>query len=223
MRTLCKLWVLLVCLSGCGKTTEAPIPKTNPEQRQSARKAEDSYDIFQELSSDEARELIPRAASLSKQEYLEILNHPPVRLRGIKNQTLTALLLAVDPFLLAENRKPHADEDFRYLVPNEALLNPQAIHAALMGKPGAAFVSIIQPEYITKCSCQNRGETARGRVDYRAGNVYEGSANFTALRRGEEWQIVAFSVPEYRLVTHRQPNGIWKLDSENLLLGVTRQ
>jgi hypothetical protein len=94
------------------------------------------------------------------------------------------------------------------------------IQAAIQGNSDAEFVTLIQPDYITKCTCLSQGETARGRVDYRKGTLYEGSADFSAQRHGDEWQIVAFSLPEYRLITNRQPDGLWRLDSEEQLLGV---
>src|SRR5688500_3005848 len=163
--------------------------------------------------------MLPEAASLSRMEFAEILQSPPVCIAEIKNQSLTALLLAVDP-LHAREQNPNAIRDFQYLAPTGYDPAPQMIQAAVRGAGDADYVSLIQPEYITQCTCQNRGDTANGHVEYRAGTLYAGSADFTAERQGDHWEIVAFHLPEYRLATHRQPDGNWRLESEEQLLGI---
>lgn len=219
MRTLGILLLLLAGVAGCGKTTGHQNADGPAAETKSGGAA--AYDFSAELTPDRARELIPRAASLSRAEYEGILEHPPVWLREIKNQSLTAILLAVNPFD-AREENPGAGEGFRYLAPTEELVPPSLLEAAVEGGPDAEFVSLIQPEYITNCTCLSQGEFARGRVDYRAGKLYEGSADFTAQRHDGEWQIVAFEVPEFRLITRRQPDGSWRLIAEENLLGVPR-
>ena len=219
MRILGILLLLLAGVAGCGKTTGHQNAEGPPAEAKPG--GEPAYDSSADLTPDRARELIPRASSLSRAEYEDILKHPPVWLREIKNQSLTALLLAVDPFD-ARKENPGAGKGFRYFAPTEELVPSSLLEAAIEGGSGTEFVSLIQPEYITNCSCLSQGEFARGRVDYRAGKLYEGSAEFTAQRQDGEWQIVAFEVPEYRLITRRQPDGSWRLVAEDQLLGVPR-
>jgi hypothetical protein len=212
------LLLLFVCCSGCSRTVEEALPKAK-ENPKPADGGLPTANPSQELSRDEAREMLPEAASLSRQEFAEILQSPPVSIAGIKNQSLTALLLAVDP-LHAKEQNPNAIGDFQYLAPNGQNPDPGLIHAAIAGQGQPEFVSLIRSEYITGCTCQNRGDTAEGHVEYRAGHVYAGSADFTAKRQKGLWEIVAFHLPEYRLTTRRQADGTWRLESEEQLLGI---
>ena len=217
-------WLLpLLCLAGCAKSAEeTPLSKAAKSESASANKPLDEpatpYDFSQELSPEQAKTLIPKAASLSPTEFDELSQHPPVRLRDIQNQSLTALLLAIDP-AYAQRQNPEIRGEFHYLNPDNEPPRRE-LARAVKGKPAARFVSLIQPEYITKCTCITRGKTAKGSVTYRAGDVYAGSADFTARRDGEKWRIVAFHLSEYGLTTNRRPDGRWRLVSEDTLLGV---
>lgn len=208
MPTFLKFFLLLTVFIGCAHPVEEPL-----------RQAEGKPNPSQELSANEARELLPEAASLSLTEYSEILQSPPVSLGEIKNQSLTALLLAVDP-AWAKEQNSKAEADFRYLTPKGYDPVPEMIHAAILGKADADFVSLIQPDSITNCTCDSMGDTAKGHVEYRAGNLYAGSADFTAKRQEDHWKIVAFHLPEFRLKTQRRPDGTWQLQSEEQLLGI---
>ena len=219
MPTFLKCILPLVLFTGCADSVEEPPPPAAVKSKSSSDGKVAVPNPSTEFSTDEARRLIPQAASLSRQEFSEILHSTPVKIGEIKNQSLTALLLAVDP-RHAQEQNPNAIADFQYLTANGLDPDPEMIQAAIQGVKGTEFVSVIQPEYITKCACLNRGDTATGHVEYRAGNVYAGSADFTAERRGDHWEIVAFHLPEYRLVTNRQADGTWKLQSEEQLLGI---
>ncbi len=219
MPTSMKYLIPLMVFAGCADSVEEPPPPAAAKSKPSSDGNLLVPDPSTELSTDEVRQMIPLAASLSRQEFSEILNSPPVKIGEIKNQSLTALLLAVDP-LHARKQNTNAIADFQYLTASGLDPDPKLIQAAIQGGQGTEFVSVIQPEHITKCACLNRGDTATGHVEYRAGNVYAGSADFTAKRQGDHWEIVAFQLPEYRLVTNRQPDGTWRLQSEEQLLGI---
>ncbi len=217
-------WLLpMLFLAGCAQPAEEPPNSAAKSKRPPHTERPDQsgkpYDFSQELSSDEAKALIPAAASMSLSEFDQLLKHTPVRVRDIKNQSLTALLLAIDP-AYAQDQNPQIRGEFHYLTPdNEPRI--RELFGAVMGKQGSRIVSLIQPEYITKCTCITRGDAANGSVSYRAGDVYAGSADFIARRGAEGWQIVEFRLSEYGLVTKRQPDGHWRLASEETLLGVS--
>lgn len=219
MPNLMKSLLLLALITGCGDPPAEPSPQANGQRKNSDPGEISVPDPSQELSRGQARELLSEAASLSREEFIQILNSPPMSIAGIKNQSLTVLLLAVDP-LHAEKQNPSAIEDFQYLIANGQDPDRRLILAAIQGQGNGEYVSLIQPEYITDCTCQNRGDTAEGHVEYRAGNVYAGSADFTAKRQNDRWEIVAFHLPEYHLATRRQPDGTWRLESEEQLLGI---
>jgi hypothetical protein len=217
MPTFLKFFLPLALLAGCSNSVEKSLPQTDADSKSSAGGS--LSDPSQALTTEEARQILPEAASLSRTEMSEILESPPVSMGEIKNQSLTALLLAVDPFQALE-QNPNVIGDFRYQIKNGALPDPEMILSAIEGKSGSDYVTIIQPEYITECTCDNRGAIAKGHVEYRGGNVYAGSAEFMAQRQGDRWQIVAFRLPEYRLATRRQADGTWRLESEEELLGI---
>jgi hypothetical protein len=218
MRFLSKTLLLTVFFSGCGQSERETPPEPIVKPKASDAKLP-APDPAQELSRDEAKAMLPKAASVSYEEFSRILDSPPMSIGEIENQSLTVLLLAVDPVQAVE-QNPNAIGDFQYLAPNGQGPDPRMIQAAILGHGETDFVSLIQPEYITNCTCQNRGDAAEGHVEYRAGNVYAGSADFTAKRQEDHWEIVAFHLPEYRLTTRRDPDGRWRLESEEQLLGI---
>ncbi len=176
------------------------------------------------LTTEEAQQLIPQAASMPSGEFEEIRKHPPVRFSELKNQSLTALLLALDPnYALRQNAA--TIKDFRYLTLDQdqrqlAPLDPVLKALGWNETKTAPWISIIQPGHIKKCLCESTGTKANGTVFFRAEQVYAGQAEFTAQRQGEEWQIVSFHMPSYQLTTNRQADGTWKLDSPHHLLGI---
>lgn len=213
--------LLAGCLNSAGDQRSIPATKNEQSPVKSDRQvATRPYDFSRELTSDEARRLIPEAASLSREEFQRILKDTPVELGEINNQSLTALLLAIDP-LIAEQQNPKSRRAFHYVGSPRITPDPEDLRAAVEGQESAAYVSIIQPEYITNCTCLTKGDRAEGRVAFRAANLYIGEANFAAERTRGEWQIVGFQVPEYLLTTKRRPDGSWELASEEMLLGIS--
>lgn len=219
MRHFWLLCLPLVCLASCANTADEHSPGENRRDPSSTKQNPKPNGSSKVLTSEQARELIPKAASLSQQEFQSILEEPPVELGDIENQSLTALLLAIEPdHALKQNARSRRKFHYAgspFLKPDSELLK-----AAVQGDSDPSYVSLIQPEYITGCTCLTRGNTANGQVMFRADSLYSGEANFTAHRIENEWQIVAFNIPEYGLLTERQPDGKWKLYSEDSLLGI---
>jgi len=214
-------WLTLLLVVGCANPADDGVrtTETREESERSGKTAGQSDETSQELTVAKARKLIPKAASLSHAELQDLFDRPPVMLDDIENQSLTALLLAIDPEI-AQQQNPKSRKAFRYIGFPLIEPKPAAIRDALVGDGETDYASIIRPEYITDCTCETRGDTAEGRVVFRAEGLYAGETNFTAKRTGDEWRIVAFHVPEYLLVTKWQPDGSWKLATEDSLLGV---
>ncbi|WP_166826004.1 nuclear transport factor 2 family protein [Thalassoroseus pseudoceratinae] len=160
------------------------------------------------LSVAEASWLIPSAAACSREQFDEVLRHPPTLLSDIDDQKLTLLLLAYDPSLVAQTA-PTALDEFRYTGPFGA--KKDDIVEAVYGDGKPAYASVIRPSYITDCTCNSDGDQATGVVAFRAVGVFEGRCRYTAEREDGKWRVVEFYLPSYRIRTRRQADGLWKL------------
>lgn len=214
-------WILclsLVCLASCANPLD-PSGKAPQQDRSSSPEATKSETSANDLTIEQARQLIPEAASLSQPEFQKILMAPPFDFADLENQSLTAVLLAIDPDY-AHKQNYASRQSFHYIGSPFLKPDPDQLKAALQGGPDTPYVSIIQPDYITDCTCRTRGNTANGHVAFRADSLYTGESNFTAKRIEDQWQIVAFDMPEYGLLIERQSDGKWRLVSEESLLGL---
>lgn len=210
----------MICLAGCTNPLDDRVPATKtPKDRSATNQATQTLDSSNDLTVKQARELIPKAASLSPQEFQAILKAPPYFVEDLENQSLTAVLLAIDPDH-AQKQNSAARRKFHYVGSPLIKPDPERLRAAVQGGPENSFVSIIQPEYITDCTCLTRGDTAKGEVAFRAKGLYSGEVSFTAKRMDNKWEIVAFDIPEYGLLTERLPDGTWHLVSGDTLLGI---
>ena len=160
------------------------------------------------LSVAEASWLIPAAAACSREQFDEILSHPPTLLSDIDDQKLTPLLLAYDPNLVAQTA-PTALDEFRYTGPFGA--KKDDIVKAVYGDGNPAYASVIRPSYITDCTCNSDGDQATGVVAFRAVGVFEGRCRYTAVREDGKWRVVEFYLPSYQIRTRWQADGMWKL------------
>jgi hypothetical protein len=150
------------------------------------------------LSVEEAKALIPRAAG-EKKEVLEKLAPPrDLDLRDFDNLPLTILVLNL-----------HKAEDFRFI--GDELSPPSKLAGAISQSRDQGYFSIIQPKFISNCTCLTNGDSATGTVSFKADGIYEGKTEFTARRVGGKWRIEEFFLPTDKIGVRLGANGKWSM------------
>jgi hypothetical protein len=150
------------------------------------------------------RALIPMAAAMSTETMTHIavsdslpeLPHfrdQPLSLSVLRLQSVTEDVAALYPGL-ADEFKFGSDGEFP-IVPK-----PQELAQSLVASAWLGGCSMIQPEYITKLTCDVDGDRARGFVRFESfhfigGPLYQGQVNYLAARHQGTWQIVEFEFP----------------------------
>jgi HEAT repeat protein len=162
------------------------------------------------LSVDQAKKLLAKAASISNADFFALANDPdPLK---IKNQSLSLVLWA-RVLRLADsekrtNKNPVITEAFR--VVGDGLANPARIADAMAISRTQGYVSLIQPEYITECTCESGEDLAEGTVAFCKEGVFQGKVRFVALKQKNEWVITEFHLGnDIVWVFLGQDDGLW--------------
>jgi hypothetical protein len=92
--------------------------------------------------------------------------------------------------------------------------NPAKLAAAISGPKNMlgkyrSTATVIQPEYITDCTCKVDGNTATGTVTFKAPKVYEGKAEYTARKKDGTWRIEEFQLPDLKITISLGADGKW--------------
>lgn len=157
------------------------------------------------LSEAEAKTLIAKASSLSLEEAKKLMTtNPPGK---VKNQSLSVVLLHVDPIRAAEEN-PKAAKEFRYLT--EGYPRPADLAEAMEKSRWKGYVTLVQQGYITDCNVKAKDGVAEGTFSFQADGLYAGSAEFTAKYQDDEWKIVEFRLPNYGIKTVFSEDGLWQ-------------
>jgi hypothetical protein len=151
-----------------------------------------------DLTPEQAKKLLPKAASLSTKGLENLTSEKDL---PDKNQSLTYFLLTFRP-----PRKPAKDveKDFEWIV-----RDPAKLVKAVNISRDKGFVSVIQEQYITECTCQTKDNQASGHAKFKC-DVYKGSINFKAVRIKGEWVIREFEWPHWKVRFVRGDDGNWK-------------
>jgi hypothetical protein len=130
----------------------------------------------------------------------------PAKFKSAKGYSLTWAILSYAP-------DPNGKEptSFRFLSDTP---NPVHIANAIVGPKGKdgkfdKTATIIQPEYITDCTCKVNGGTATGVVSFKAGTVYEGKVEYTARKKGGAWRIEEFRLTDPKITLALGADGKW--------------
>jgi hypothetical protein len=169
-----------------------------------ARAADDA------LTAEKAKALIPEAAGIPRAELATIGEE----LKGVRKfypsngDSLTYVLLFTDIPRLTDPKNPTS-----FRLP-EGTPDPLKIVRAIGGpkdKDGKyrKYASLIQPEYITDCTCKVDGDAATGTVTFKADKAYEGKAEYTARKKAGAWRIEEFRVPDLKITTALGADGKW--------------
>jgi hypothetical protein len=162
-----------------------------------------------DFTAEKAKALIPEAAgspSADFQKIAEAATGVP-DYRPSNGESLTWWLLTYAP-------GPNAPVPTSVKFLGKGPVDPAALARAIMGpkdKDGKfrKYASIIQPEYITECTCKVDGDTATGTVTFKADKVYEGKVEYTARKKDGKWRIEEFRVPDVKFTTTLGADGKW--------------
>ena len=109
--------------------------------------------------------------------------------------------------------EPTPTTSFKFLTDPKPI-DPAKLAGAIMGpkdKDGKfrKTATVIQPEYITDCTCKVDGATATGTVTFKADKVYEGKVEYTARKKDGKWRIEEFRLPDGEFATTLSADGKW--------------
>jgi hypothetical protein len=160
-----------------------------------------------ELTPARAKELIPDAAGIPIEEFLETEKVRPTTFDPSNGESLTLVILRH----VASPDDPKDTASFRFI--GDAV-QPAAFATALTGpkdKDGKyrGHASVIRAEHITDCTCKVNGETATGTVTFKVDKVYEGKAEYTARKKDGKWRIEEFRLPDLKITTALSDTGKW--------------
>jgi len=160
------------------------------------------------LKADEARKLLPRAASMSPAEFQSLAANPAPD--TIKNRSLTLVLLS--PATEMETKKnPAAAQDFRYL--GDGPVNMVRLAKALAPSRTDEYASFLRPEHLTACTCESADGRATGTINFRSRNLFEGKVRFSAVKTDKGWSINEFVLPNYKLRVFLNKEGRWEQEA----------
>lgn len=159
------------------------------------------------------RKLISAATAIDRNEFEAIMrsaNAPTAE--SFEEHSLTAALMLhkIRPL------EVKSAQQFRYL--SEGGSRPTELVKEMYRPVGAGNVVLFVPpvtmihsERITRCEASAEGKTARGSFDFRVPDLYEGSADFVAKKKGEDsWQMVEFQMRTIGIHVARDAEGKWR-------------
>ncbi|MCE9566643.1 MAG: hypothetical protein K8U57_31860 [Planctomycetes bacterium] len=161
-----------------------------------------------DFTAEKAKALIPQAAGMLSKELQDIAQSPnPSAIT--KPSTGYSLTWAILNYAPGEDAKKITSFQFQ-----DEQVNPSKLAFAISGpkdKDGKYrnYASVIQPEYITDCTCKVNGNTATGTVTFKAPKAYEGKVEYTARKKGETWRIEEFRLPDLKITVAIGDDGTW--------------
>jgi serine/threonine protein kinase len=181
------------------------LKRTKPAESVGNDNAEATHDG--QLTEELARELIPRAASMSKEEFQKLQTNPSAQ--ALESKSLSLILMTLD----VRGQTPEAASDFKYLV--DGYPKPSEIAAAMSPSRSKGYFSMIQPDYITECKItSSTDEIAQGKVTFNAPKLYIGSVVFEAKKHKKEWRIEKFQLSSRQISIVLGEDGNWHRQSE---------
>ncbi len=157
-------------------------------------------------SSPEAqiRSLIPQASSIPNADFEILANSENPTSDLVKSHSLSLLLMN-----LPVSTSPVASNNFEYLDG----VKPSVLVEAMWKSSGKGYATMVQPEFIESVDCKIVGESAIGKVYFKAVGLYAGKVEFTATLKAGCWQIEQFRLPGYHLKTSLGSDGVWKKEA----------
>jgi hypothetical protein len=174
-----------------------------------AARAEDAAQIDQRF-----RTLISAASAIDREVFEKIatLSTSPTA-DSFNEQSLSAELMML-PFKPAEQA---GDEPLQFRFLTDRQPKPAEIAREMYRAIGGANlrlvyrpVTMIQAERITRCEAKVEGQQATGSFDFRVPKLYEGSADFSATKVGDDWRIDEFKMKTIGIHIKQDASGKWK-------------
>ncbi len=175
----------------------------------------DSVSGTDQLNADMAKLLVSAAAGMPNESLAKAM-----RLGKIKNQSLSCVLLMVNPIRDAKTN-PDSVKDFEII--GGRLPKPTEIADAIWTSKWRGYASFIQPEYITDCQVKTDGKMATGTIAFEAKKLYRGKVQFTARMVDEHWRIEKLEMPNYGILVAIDKKGVWqKVQTDNPASGKSK-
>jgi hypothetical protein len=163
-----------------------------------------------DFTAEKAKQLIPEAAGMPGEGLRKLGEEgaDPSKFDPPNGTSLTWFVLTFAP--AAKAKEPTS---FRFHVQNGAV-NPAKVIGAIAGPKDQdgkfrETATLIQPEYITDCTCKVDGNTATGTVGFKAEKVYEGKVEYTARKRDGTWRIEEFHLRDMKVTLVLGADGKW--------------
>jgi hypothetical protein len=163
------------------------------------------------FTAEKAKALIPEAAGMPAEEFQKLATLGSVddvkKFKSAKGYSLTWGIMNYAP----DPNTPQNPTSFQFFGDS---INPADIARAISGPKGndgkfRKTATIIQPEYITDCTCKMAGDTATGTVSFKAEKAYEGKIEYTARKKDGVWRIEEFRLPDVKLTVALGADGKW--------------
>jgi hypothetical protein len=162
-----------------------------------------------DFTAEKAKALIPEAAGIPSGELQKLAEAAdPTKFSPPNGESLTWWFLTYRP-----GPNDPVPTSIKFLTgPNP--VNPAKLAEAFMGpkdKDGKyrKYASLVQPEYITDCTCKVAGDTATGTVSFKADKAYEGKVEYTARKKDGKWRIEEFRLPDVKISMVLGADGKW--------------
>jgi len=161
-----------------------------------------------DLTVAKAKRLISDAAGMPAEELRTLAQaQDQAKFQPKNGDTLTWVVLNYAPGA----DTPKNPTSFKFL---EETINPAKLASAISGPKDMlgkfrSTATVIQPEYITDCTCKIDGDTATGTVSFKAEKLYEGKIDYTAKKKGGTWRIEEFQLPDLKLTIALGADGKW--------------
>jgi hypothetical protein len=162
------------------------------------------------FTAEKAKALIPEAAGMPAEEFQKLATFASSDdVKNFKSAKGYSLTWGIMNYVPDPNVHPTS---FRFF--GDSVVDPAKIASAISGpkdKDGKfrKTATIIQPEYITDCTCKVDGDTATGTVSFKAEKAYEGKIEYTARKKDDVWRIIEFRMPEIKFIIVLGDDGKW--------------
>jgi hypothetical protein len=153
------------------------------------------------LTVDQAKKLLPEAAGISNADFRALMEDP--RPETVKSKSLSLVLLALKP----PEKNPDAAKEFRFFEDKPRPVS-DVLDAMWISKD-EGYASILQPKYITDCTCESTAERAEGLVTFQC-DLFAGRIPFSAQATKDGWVITEFRLPQYKTKVVRGKDGVWE-------------
>jgi len=155
------------------------------------------------LTAARARQLIPEAAGIPNADFKTLMTNPTPA--SVTSKSLSLVLMSLDAHGRAR-QTPAVGGEFRYLSPVPP--RPGDLTKAISSSQRSGYVSFIQPQFITDCTCETTGDQAEGIVTFKS-DLYAGRIPFIARLTKNGWAITEFHLPKYGTRVVRDDEGLW--------------